>query len=110
MALLALELNDAGIVSVREGDTSRLAAPESPGYALLDGDEILTGRGARSRSRLKPRLTHTRFWDVLDTSSLGRPFPSKFSVADLAHRHLTRLWAKLDAEEATLIRSFCWSR
>ena len=92
MSLLAFELNDAGIVAVREGVPEALAWPESPGYALLDDETIVTGQEACKRSRLKPRFTHTRFWDALDTAPLTRPFPSKLSRADLAHAHLSHLW------------------
>ncbi len=92
MAVLALELNDAGIVAVRDSAPKVLALPESPGIAVVDGDAIVTGTKARSRLRLTPRFTHTRFWDALDTTPLSRPFPSQLSRADLAHAHLSHLW------------------
>ena len=96
MAVLALELNDAGIVAVRDSAPKVLALPESPGIAVVDGNAIVTGRQARSRLRLTPRFTHTRFWDALDTTPLSRPFPSKLSRADLAHAHLSHLWEEAD--------------
>ena len=96
MAVLALELNDAGIVAVRDSAPKVLALPESPGIAVVDGNAIVTGRQARSRLHLTPRFTHTRFWDALDTTPLSRPFPSKLSRADLAHAHLSHLWEEAD--------------
>ncbi len=92
MAVLALELNDTGIVAVRDGAPKVLALPVSPGIAVVNANAIVTGREAQSRSRLTPRFTHTRFWDELDTTPLSRPFPSQLSRADLAHAHLNQLW------------------
>ena len=99
MAVLALELNDAGIVAVRDNAPKVLALPESPGIAVVDGNAIVTGRQARSRLRLTPRFTHTRFWDALDTTPLSRPFPSQLSRADLAHAHLSQLWDEADGAD-----------
>lgn len=99
MAVVALELNDAGITAVREGARDRLTAPESPGYAIVDGAAIVTGVEARSRARLRPRFTHTRFWDVLDTTPLSRPFPSTLTRADLAHAHLKKVWESVREED-----------
>jgi hypothetical protein len=87
-----LELNDAGVIAVRDRVDSAVAIPASPGYAVVDGAAIVTGDDARLRSRLKPRFTHTRFWDALDTSPLSRPFPNTLSRADLAHAHLQQIW------------------
>ncbi len=99
MAVLALELNDAGIVAVRDSAPKVLALPESPGIAVVDGDDIVTGSTARSRLRLTPRFTHTRFWDELDTTPLSRPFPSQLSRADLAHAHLSQLWEEAEGAD-----------
>jgi hypothetical protein len=87
-----LELHDAGLVIVGESDlgVGRIAA--SPGYALIDGESLITGSAAAARSRLKPRRVSNRFWDALDTTPLGRPFPRQVSAADLAHAHLYHLW------------------
>ncbi len=98
MTVVALELNDAGITAVGadwDRTENAVAVPESPGYAVVDGTDIVTGAEARLRSRLKPRFTHTRFWDSLDTSPLSRPFPNKLSRADLAHAHLRQIWDNL---------------
>jgi hypothetical protein len=95
MAAAAIEIHDAGLVAIREGG----AAPSegSPGYALFDGGTLLTGRAARRLARQKPRATHTKFWDPLDLSPLPRPFPPKFSRADLAHAQLNAVYRELGA-------------
>jgi hypothetical protein len=92
MTTVAVELNDAGVVTAAAGlpPSSR-----SPGFALLDGHRILVGREALSRARLKPRWVETRFWDRLDTEPLGRPFPRELRNADLVHAHLTEVWTSI---------------
>lgn len=99
MTVVALELNDAGISAVRDGARDTLAIPESPGYALVEDGSVVTGVDARARARLKPRFTHTRFWNALDTTPLSRPFPSKLSRADLAHAHLKHVWERLQDDD-----------
>jgi len=99
MTVVALELNDAGISAVRDGASDVLAIPESPGYAVVEDGTLVTGVDARARARLKPRFTHTQFWDALDTTPLSRPFPSKLSRADLAHTHLKQVWESLQADD-----------
>jgi len=99
MTVVALELNDAGISAVRDGARDTLAIPESPGYALVVDGSVVTGVDARARARLKPRFTHTRFWNALDTTPLSRPFPSKLSRADLAHAHLKHIWESLKDDD-----------
>ena len=99
MTVVALELNDAGITAVRDGARDTLAIAESPGHALVEDGSIVTGVDARARARLKPRFTHTRFWDALDTSPLSRPFPNKLSRADLAHAHLKHVWESLQDDD-----------
>ena len=94
MATLAVELNDAGI-QVRGGTAPAEAERfSSPGYALIDGNSVLTGTEAAACARLKPRLVHNRFWSELDTSPLPRPFPAHLRRADLAHAHLSSVWQK----------------
>lgn len=98
MTLLALELHDAGVTAVAPGTAAgpseaRILGASSPGFALLEGEELLTGTAARERSRLAPRRTHHRFWHALDAHTpLPRPFPRDWTAADLAHAHLERLW------------------
>ena len=85
---VALELNDAGLLAVSAAGP---LAPPSPGYAAVDGDRLLTGHAARQRARLTPRRAHHRFWHRLDDTPLPRPFPRRWTYADLIHRHLADL-------------------
>jgi hypothetical protein len=91
VSLLALELNDAGILAVGGDGTISLA---NPGFALLESNAITVGRNAASRSRLEPRRVHTRMWADLDTKPLKRPFPTHLSTADLVHAHLDQIWTE----------------
>jgi hypothetical protein len=87
---IALKLVDTGLqfVSTR----GKLSRP-SPGFAMVDGHELAVGVDAESRARLNPRRLHSRFWQDLGTTPLGRPFPSYLRTADLAHAHLQAVWA-----------------
>lgn len=95
MANFALELNDCGVVAVWKDAPAEPIVAESPGYALLEDHDVLTGDAARAKARVRPRFVHTRFWDALDTGALGRPFPPKLTRADLAHAHLSSFWRSL---------------
>jgi hypothetical protein len=92
MATLALEVNDAGLVALRAGSTGLRRREGGPGVALFEGSRLVVGQEARAMSRLLPRLTTSRFWDELDTTPLGRPFPDGVTAADLAHAHLEGFW------------------
>lgn len=108
MATLGLELNDAGLVAVRSEAKNALAAPESPGYALVEGERLVLGQEARDRARLKPRFTHTRFWDAIDTAPLARPFSNRLSRADLAHAHLSEFWKSLETTDEAMLAVPGW--
>ena len=79
MALLAIEVHDAGILAKGEGDRSPRC--DSPGYAAVDGAELLTGDAARSSARLRPRHVDSRFWCELDTTPLSAPFDGSAQLA-----------------------------
>ncbi len=93
MALLALELNDAGLVLAgrAEDDSGGRVLIESPGFALLEGDQALTGTEAANRARLRPLFAHNRFWRDLSVEPLPRPGGGMHTTADIAHEHLSRL-------------------
>jgi hypothetical protein len=91
---VSIELVDAGLqIMSSRGQLSR----PSPGLAVVDGPELAVGVDAESIARLKPRRLHSRFWQELGTTPLGRPFPGFLRTADLAHAHLKTVW---DAEGA----------
>ena len=90
MATLAIELNDAEIRVVL-GDA--VVAVE-PGYALLDGESLVTGIEAYRAARLKPRQIFDRFWVDLSQAPLPRPHARAASLADLAFAQLSSLWSR----------------
>ncbi len=92
MTTVAIELNDAGLMALAEGG-QQLAA--SPGFALMDGHDLVVGLEAQARARLEPRWIDNRYWLRLDTNSMPRPFPRNLTRADVAHAHLTRLWERI---------------
>ncbi len=104
MAVLAIELNDAGIRAAKDTAPGMETFPGSPGIALWDGDALVTGREASRRARLKPRWSHDRFWQELDTTPLPSPFPSNLRSADLVHAHLEEIWSstKSNVDEVIL--------
>jgi hypothetical protein len=71
MERVALVVVDSGIAVV--GSRGNLSSP-SPGLALLDGGSLLVGKDALHSARLKPRWVHSRFWQLLGTQHLERPF------------------------------------
>lgn len=93
MAVLALELNDAGLLS-SAGQGWR---DEGPGYALLDPDQLLLGAEARAQSRLRPRRLNHEFWARLDTAPLMQPTALAGSHADLACAQLDAIWRRRPA-------------
>jgi hypothetical protein len=92
MSVLAIELHDAGVTAVHESRPAVEVLPPSPGFALLDGNKVLTGVAAFRRFRLEPRYTANHFWEKLDTTPLPRPFPRHLTHADLVHAHLEAFW------------------
>ncbi|MDH3211326.1 MAG: hypothetical protein OEM05_02465 [Myxococcales bacterium] len=88
MPTVAIELNDAGVTIARQGTL----LPESPGYALVDGEQLVVGAEAREQARLQPRHVHSRFWDRLALDPLPRPTPLARTQADLACAHLSQIW------------------
>lgn len=91
---LALEINDVGLVLVRDG----VVVAEEPGCAMLDGRTVETGSAALRRARLKPLYAETRHWQDLGTAALPRPMPAAATYADVAYAQLAALAAGLPAE------------
>jgi len=93
LATLVLELNDA---EIRAALGDEVVAVE-PGYALLDGETLVTGIEAVRAVRLKPRQVFDRFWADLNQAPLPRPHPRAGSLADLAFAQLSSLWSRFGA-------------
>lgn len=88
MGLLAIELNDAGIVVAKNQEL----LPASPGYALLDRKQLIVGADAHRRAHLKPGLINNDFWRRLSQETLPQPSPWAQTYADLAYAHLAQIW------------------
>jgi hypothetical protein len=91
---LALEINDVGLVLVRDGEI----VAEEPGCAMLDGRTVETGTAALKRARLKPLYAETRHWQELGTAALPRPMPAAATYADVAYAQLAALAADQPAD------------
>ena len=88
MSILGLDLNDAALTGVAEGELLF----REPGYALAPDGTLLFGLAALRQARRFPRRVQNRYWhDLSDeplTASLGRAHSS----ADLVHEHLAEIW------------------
>ena len=104
MTLLALELNDAGLILARiaAGGESEILA-DSPGFALLEGDIVLTGGAAAARARQRPLFTHSTFWRELGVTPLPRPTAAAQTTADVAFTHLAELLKPLNSGAERLV-------
>lgn len=88
----ALDLNDAGLLLARAGNDGRAEVlDESPGFALLDHDRVLTGAQAYAKWRLRPRFANNRYFVDLSTQPLPRAVANVTTTADLAFTHLSEL-------------------
>jgi len=96
MALLGVELSDAGIlVAGSKGDGLLKVdenSAESPGFALPEKNRITVGRAAERQARLYPRQIINRFWDQLNTAPLEKPGSFAQNHAEIAFEHLARIW------------------
>ena len=107
MSLLAVELNDAGLLLVRTGDDGVpvLAGEESPGLAVLHEGRVHVGGEAVRRYRIAPLHAQNRFWQALSLDALPWSARGIATAADLAHAHLSALLtadARHGAEELLL--------
>lgn len=105
MRLVAVELNDAGLVVARPGPP---AGPtqllESPGYALLHEGRVLVGEEAARRSRIAPLYAQDRFWQELGLGPLPWSSGPVQTQADLACAQLSSLMEPLrESVDAMLI-------
>ncbi len=92
---MVIELND---LALRAGSDAGLLAA-SPGFALLQGKEVLLGAQAEARHRLYPTSSYDKFWHELNME----PLPVRSRIrhhADLAYSHLLAIAgeAEIDGE------------
>jgi hypothetical protein len=98
VTLLAAHLNDAGIL-ITDGD--RILCRE-PGIALLEDDELITGRAAWANASLKPRRIQNRYWAEMKTDALPDQRFAHLTPADLVSRQLEALWQRVASPGDTL--------
>ena len=95
MSLLAIELNDAGIRAARADGEGLLPVDgehrESPGFAWMRKDEIVTGRKAWDQARRHSLGVDARFWDQLDTQPVDPRDVHSPNRAEVAYEHLRRV-------------------
>ena len=95
MALLAIELNDAGLRLARAGEDGEpvVESEASPGFALLHEGRVHVGIEAARRHRIAPLHAQNRFWHALGLEPLPWSARGMATVADLAHAHLATVLA-----------------
>ena len=93
MSLLAAHLNDAGISFLN----SEAVLYREPGFALLDDDQLTTGRKALTQARIKPHRIQNKFWSDLNTTSLADKRFRHLSAADLVSRQFEQAWSRIAA-------------
>ncbi len=94
-----IELNDSGIQVFQSGKLVTV----SPGYAVLDGNNLLVGdRGAANARRL-PRWTNNKYWNQLGTETMANGTANVRHHADLAFAHLEHIASQLDQDVENLV-------
>jgi hypothetical protein len=90
MALWVLQLNDIAIRATRDGEL----VDESPGVAIVDGHQVLTGSAAAAVRFLEPRAAHDRYWQR--PGEQPRPGATRQCRhhADLVYHHLGAILAR----------------
>jgi len=86
MTVALLDINDSNL-QLWHGDTHL----QSPGYALLRGQQYSFGTSARATARLQPRDINTRYWWQLSTETLQPALGPARHTGDLVHAHLQDL-------------------
>ncbi len=98
MSVAILDLNDCNL-QLWHGDV-RI---QSPGYAMLQGEDYLFGTPARAAARLRPRDINTRFWWQLGTDALQPALGRARHTGDLVHAHLLQLHREANAPGEILL-------
>ncbi|MEM6937414.1 MAG: FHA domain-containing protein [Pseudomonadota bacterium] len=105
-----VEFNDAGLLVAADG-TELL---ESPGYLAFEGKNLHVGAAAAQRVKLIPTQTQYAFWEYFASETLptGQLPQAGLKHADLAYRHLERLWSIVgkDLKQLVLCVPADWGR
>lgn len=88
MSLGVLELNDAAVTFAADN----VVLARSPGYAVLDKDQLLIGERAFAQARVLPSWSNNRFWRQLNTDPIHDATLTVRHHADLAFVHLESIW------------------
>lgn len=88
MSVLAIELNDAGVLAA----STSLVSEAQPGCARYDDTSIDTGQTAQQVARLVPHQVEHAFWHQLSLDPMNRSTPLAHTYADLAHAQLSELF------------------
>jgi hypothetical protein len=107
VATAALELNDAALALVTDGEV----VLAGPGSAVLTAGQLRFGNEARRLARLQPRQSNRRFWRDLGEQALAQPLGDCRTAADLVHGQLAALWSQRlkGAESVMLVVPPGWS-
>lgn len=100
MTTLAIDIHDTGLLAL---DSQGPLQALGPGYALFEKKRPVFGFDALERARLTPGRVYNRFWQEMNTSPLGRPFPRGLSRADLANGHLASAWEQLGRSASSVL-------
>ena len=97
MSLKVIELND---VSLQTGDAGGIIAA-SPGFALLEGKEVVLGAAAEQQHRIYPTSSYDKFWHELNMEPLHVRGRIRHH-ADLAYSQLLELAREAAIEDDVL--------
>ncbi len=86
MSLKVIELNDGG---VKIGTVDGIVA-ESPGFAIVSGEELVLGSEAEQQARLHPTNSYNKYWHELSMEALNHGNHLRHT-ADIAFAHLVHL-------------------
>lgn len=87
MTLAVFDINDSAIGHGTSPDDWR----ESPGYALLQGDSVVTGEAARKSAWLEPQRSYQQYWRQLNLAPLSHHNRAARHHADLAYAQLQQI-------------------
>ena len=98
MSLKVIELNDA---SLQVGDEAGVHAT-GPGFALLEGREVILGAAAEQRHRIDPTSSYDKFWHQLNMEPLHVRGRIRHH-ADLAYSQLLELAREAAIDDEVLL-------
>ena len=99
MTLAVFDLNDSAIGSGSNPDNWQ----QTPAFALLDKDNIVTGAAARSQAWLHPQNSFQHYWHQLNLSPLSVQNNAARHHADLAYAQLQQLYLDSGKPEQVIL-------